>query len=60
MNEELKNCPFCGAIAELVSLERRYTKYVVVKCLGCGASTKLFLDTEKGQKAATLVWNKRV
>lgn len=60
--EELKPCPFCGGIAELgeVYYRARNKSCVIVKCLGCGVSTKLFPYTDKGQTSAEIAWNRRV
>ena len=60
MGNELKPCPFCGCIAEVTKVGNHIrNNYYVIKCLGCGASTKLFPDTEKGQRNAEIAWNRR-
>ena len=57
----LKLCPFCGCEAEAITVGNHIrNNYFVIKCLGCGASTKVFPDTDKGLKSAEIAWNRRV
>lgn len=40
MNEEIKNCPFCGGEGKvMVKVENKSTLYAWCQCTSCGATT---------------------
>lgn len=48
MQEKLKDCPFCGEKAKLISIEgdfREQNTYCVA-CTSCRVSTKMFCDKD--------------
>ena len=58
--EELKKCPFCGGTPDVATRIRHSEggNVVVIKCEVCGASTKLFNESEIDRAYRT--WNMRV
>lgn len=42
MEDNLKPCPFCGSVADLVVFDGRYGPFIYAECEMCGASSKRF------------------
>lgn len=75
MNEELKNCPFCGGKAKINTPVRKGNGGCdlfawQISCDTCGISTKYYEDeavrdeegirlTEDGREKAIKIWNMR-
>ena len=56
MNEELKECPFCGGKPEVYDVENDGAALKLVACIKCGAST----IASEGEAEVIAAWNKRV
>ena len=52
--EELRQCPFCGGVSTLHSIDCCKTVYAV--CMNCGIHTVEYSEPEKAIEA----WNRRV
>lgn len=67
MVAELLPCPFCGGQANFRAFASAIygADGVIVRCMGCGASTKYWADVEVaeavsiGMDAAAAAWNQR-
>lgn len=68
MANELKPCPFCGGVAELIPSTEcggfgLYAKTVTITCIRCGATGGSFSDFDHGEKSfkkkAISAWNTR-
>lgn len=55
---ELRRCPFCGALAQLVLANDPMRPYSRVECTGCRVTTRVVLGDVDGRVSAEL-WNCR-
>ena len=64
----LRRCPFCGGPADMVKTETKKpgkkTRFVMCRCLLCGASAKSYAytggaDQAEKEEAAARAWNAR-
>lgn len=62
-DEALKPCPFCGGKSEFIRIDDDNDPCfggVVVSCLGCGASSKVYFPLKEDVKPLLLEqWNRR-
>jgi Lar family restriction alleviation protein len=58
MDNELKPCPFCGSVAEVITEGSRRPESAVF-CRGCDAKTAWLEATDGGPLAAIAAWNRR-
>lgn len=72
MELKLRACPFCGGQAEIKAVQGRSgTRFLMAKCMSCGAQGHTCLDRQGGYEVAELgenpaarlaatFWNARV
>jgi Lar family restriction alleviation protein len=57
VSDELKPCPFCGSVVEIVQADQQSSRWERVWCLGCGPIGPVWLATKRDELIAW--WNTR-